>query len=186
VERDRNGDVELGIQMTRADMCHPVPLDEASAPSLAVFVRRWFLFRVESGGAPDYSTKGRSTMAAVTPKYRGTGEYFLVFDELVKCARHRGTVTYQEIAELIGFPVVGAHMGREVGHLVGEISEDQHGMGRPMLSAIVVGVDGLPGEGFFKLATSLGKFSGHGDEEQRRFWEQERSAVYELWRKKFS
>ena len=125
-------------------------------------------------------------MDFVTLKYRGTGEYFLVFNELVKGARYRGTVTYQEIAELIGLPIVGAYMGKEVGHLVGEISEDQHRCGRPMLSAIVVGVDGSPGEGFFKLATSLGKFSGHGEGEQQRFWEHERSAVYELWRRKFN
>ena len=125
-------------------------------------------------------------MDVVTVKYRGTGEYFLVFDELVKCARFRGTITYQEIAELTGLPIVGSYMGKEVGHLLGEISEAQHALGRPMLSAIAVGVDGLPGEGFFKLATTLGKFTGHGDEAQRHFWEQERSAVYELWRKKFS
>jgi len=29
----------------------------------------------------------------VTDKYRGTGEYFLVFDELFAAAKHRGTVT---------------------------------------------------------------------------------------------
>jgi hypothetical protein len=125
-------------------------------------------------------------MTMVVDKYRGTGEYFLVFNELVKGARYRGAVTYQEIAELIGLPIVGAHMGKEVGHLVGEISEDQHRCGRPMISAIVVGVDGLPDDGFFKLARSLGEFSGNGEEEQNRFWEQEKAAVYELWRKKFS
>jgi hypothetical protein len=125
-------------------------------------------------------------MENVTSKYRGTGEYFLVFSELVRAARYRGTVTYQEVAELIGLPIVGAYMGKEVGHVLGEISEDQHQHGRPMLSALAVGVDGLPGEGFFKLATSLGKFTGYGDTDHRRFWEQERSAVYEIWQKKFS
>jgi hypothetical protein len=125
-------------------------------------------------------------MNNVTSKYRGTGEYFLVFNELVRAARYRGTVTYQEVAELIGLPIVGSYMGKEVGHVLGEISEDQHQCGRPMLSAIAVGVDGLPGEGFFKLAITLGKFTGHGDTEQRRFWDRERSAVYELWQKKYS
>jgi hypothetical protein len=41
-------------------------------------------------------------------------------------------------------------------------------------------------DGFFKLARSLGRFSGNGDEEQNHFWNQEKAAVYELWRKKFS
>ena len=35
--------------------------------------------------------------------------------------------------------------------------------GRPMLSAIAVGVSGSPGDGFFGLAKTLGKFVGSGD-----------------------
>lgn len=61
-------------------------------------------------------------MSIVTDKYRGTGEYFLVFNELVKAAKYRGIVTYQELASLIGLPVVGAYMGSEIGHILGEIS----------------------------------------------------------------
>jgi hypothetical protein len=40
-------------------------------------------------------------MSVVTDKYRGIGEYFSVFNELVKAARHRGTATYQELADLV-------------------------------------------------------------------------------------
>jgi hypothetical protein len=119
----------------------------------------------------------------VADKYRCTGEYFLVFCELVKAARHRGTVTYQEVADVVGMPTVGAHMGKEVGHLCGEISEDEHKLGRPMLSAVVVGVDGTPGDGFFKLAEDLGKLAGGDD--RVRFWREEQSAVYKLWQRRF-
>jgi hypothetical protein len=59
-------------------------------------------------------------MAIQKDRYRGTGEFFLVFDELVRAARYRGTVTYQEIADLMGLPLTGSHMGTEVGHLVGK------------------------------------------------------------------
>ena len=94
-------------------------------------------------------------MAIVTDKYRGTGEYFLVFNELVAAAKYRGTVTYQELAGVVGLPIVGAYMGTEIGHILGEISEDEHELGRPMLSAVAVGVAGMPGDGFFCVCKEL-------------------------------
>lgn len=122
-------------------------------------------------------------MAIVTDKYRGSGEYFLVFNELVAAARHRGTVTYQELADLIGLPVSGSHMGSQLGHILGEISEDEHNLHRPMLSAVAVGVSGSPGPGFFDCARKLGKLT---NEDEQSFWEHEKNAVHEFWRKKFS
>jgi hypothetical protein len=95
----------------------------------------------------------------VPDKYRGSGQYFIVFEELVNAARYRGTVTYQELADLVGLPILGAHMGREIARMLGEISEDESTRGRPMLSAVAVGVDGSPGDGFFELAKTLGKLS---------------------------
>jgi len=126
-------------------------------------------------------------MGLVPEKYRGTGEYFLVFNALVQAARSRGTVTYQELADLIGFPIIGDYMGTELGHLLGEISEDQDHLKRPMLSTVAVKVDGLPGKGFFDLAKKLGKYSaGEDKKEQHRFWEAEANRVYDLWKRKFS
>ena len=48
-------------------------------------------------------------------------------------------------------------MGREVGHVLGEIVEDEVAADRPMLSAVAVGVSGLPGPGFYSLAQELGR-----------------------------
>ena len=117
-------------------------------------------------------------------KYRGTGEYFLVFNELANAARYRGTVTYQELCHLIGLPVQGSYMGMELGKILGAISEDQVKLGRPMLSAVAVGVSGEPGAGFFGLAKDLNRFTG-GSAQERSFWESERDAVYKSWSKKF-
>lgn len=72
---------------------------------------------------------------------------------------------------------------KEVGQMLGEISEDEVHAGRPMLSAVVVGVSGKPGPGFFGLAGDLGRLSDGGD--QQAFWEQERDAVYDAWRRPF-
>ncbi|HXZ14074.1 MAG TPA: hypothetical protein VEG64_16935 [Candidatus Sulfotelmatobacter sp.] len=119
-------------------------------------------------------------------QYQGTGEYFLVFNELVKAAQHRGTVTYQELAHLIGLPIIGDHMANELGQCLGAISRAQNDSRRPMLTAVAVTVNGLPGDGFFKLAKELNKYSGSEDREQRRvFWESEVRLVYDLWQRKF-
>jgi hypothetical protein len=56
-------------------------------------------------------------------RYRGTKEYFLILAELIQTARYRGTVTYQELADLVGLPLVGAFMGNELGGYLGTISK---------------------------------------------------------------
>jgi hypothetical protein len=76
----------------------------------------------------------------VSSKYRGTTDYVRVTTELVRAAEYRGLTTYQDVAVIMGLPLQGIHMGQEIGHLLGEISEDESLAGRPMLSAVVVGV----------------------------------------------
>ena len=122
-------------------------------------------------------------MSTVSDKYRGKPVYFLVYCELLTAARYRGTVTYQEIAQIMGLPLKGSYMGKEVGHLLGEIAEDEFGQGRPMLSAVAVGVSGKPGPGLFSLAREFGKLGGESNEEEGRFWEAERDACYLTWRR---
>lgn len=118
-------------------------------------------------------------------KYRGSKEYLLVYCELIRAARYRGLTAYQTIAEIMGLPLRGNYMGKEVGHVLGEISQDELDHGRPMLSALAVGVSGLPGSGFFSLARELGKLQERSKEAQRRFWEEEKAAVYKAWKREF-
>lgn len=101
--------------------------------------------------------------------------------ELVHAAQYRGVTTYQDIAVIMGLPLQGNHMSRETGRMLGEIAQDEFNAGRPMLSAVVVGVDGKPGPGFYNLARGLGRLSDEDD--QLVFWEQEREAVYNAWRR---
>jgi len=73
-------------------------------------------------------------------------------------------------------------MANEIGHITGEINEYEHRHGRPMLSAVVVTKDtGMPGGGFFVLASSLGKFNGDSEQEKRTFLESELEEVYNTW-----
>lgn len=120
-------------------------------------------------------------MTDVKPKYRGTVEYALVYSELITAARYRGTVTYQEIAKLIGLPLTGNYMGSELGKILGEISEDEVSHGRPMLSVIAVDVKGFPHKGFYTWAKELGRQTDQTDEQ---FLADEEKAVYETWKVK--
>ena len=115
--------------------------------------------------------------------YRGSKEYLLIYSELIRAAQHHGIVTYQELADLVGLPLQGNYMGKELGHYTGEISREESEHGRPMLSAIVVGSSGKPGGGFFGLAKELGKLTSDDPAEQNAFWEAEKRAVYETWKK---
>ena len=121
-------------------------------------------------------------MSVVKDKYRKTKEYHLVYSELINAARHRGTVTYQEIAKIIGLPLKGNYMGAEIGQLLGEISEDEFNNDRPMLSAIAVNTKGSPGSGFFELARSLEKLTDESKEGEKSFWADEKKAVYDTWK----
>jgi hypothetical protein len=112
-------------------------------------------------------------------EYRGSTTYLVVYAELIQAARYRGLTTYQKIAQLMGLPLSGSHMSRQVGQILGEISEDERNYGRPMLSAVAVGASGRPGSGFPVLARHFGLLAPNGDE--RAFWEQERQRVYEAW-----
>lgn len=118
-------------------------------------------------------------MTFVTNRYRGKKEYSLVYAELIAAARYRGTITYQEIAQILGLPLSGSNMGMEIGWILGEISDDEVSNGRPMLSAIAVNVQGAPGPGFYALARQLGKLQ---DDNEKAFWEEECHLVYETWK----
>lgn len=120
-------------------------------------------------------------MSAVSDEYRGSKEYLLVYCKLIRAAQDDETMTYGDIAPILGLPPSGNYMGVEIGKLLDEINEDEHGQGRPMLSALVVGTRGMPGDGFFKLARALGRLQENAKEAERHFWRQEKAAVYAAW-----
>jgi alkylated DNA nucleotide flippase Atl1 len=122
-------------------------------------------------------------MSQVKDKYRGTVEYHRVYSELIAAAEHRGTVTYQEIAQRMGLPLMGNHMQREVGQILGEISDDEHDRQRPMLSVVAVKNTGEPGPGFADLARQLGRLRDTSKEAEERFWIEEKGRVYEIWKR---
>jgi hypothetical protein len=74
-------------------------------------------------------------------------------DVLVAIARHHETTTYGKISTLRGLAVRDGELFRQLD----EISTDEHNNRCPLLSAVVVREDTeMPGDGFFRLARSLG------------------------------
>ncbi|GAA5531016.1 hypothetical protein [Herpetosiphon gulosus] len=115
------------------------------------------------------------------PKYAGSQVYLRVYSHLIATAERRERTTYGAIATLMGLPPSGNHMGREIGIMLGEISEAEHAQRRPMLSAIVVNTNGMPGPVFFVLAHELGRYQGTTKDDEARFWHAEEDAVYAAW-----
>ena len=113
--------------------------------------------------------------------YRGTTVYVHVLAELVRAAQYRGLTTYQDIAVIMGLPLSGSNMGRQIGQILGEIVEDEVSAARPMLSAICVSVNGRPGAGFYNFARDIGRMEETQSEDE--FWHQEREAVYAAWKR---
>lgn len=120
-------------------------------------------------------------MAIVPDKYRGTQTYSLVYCKLLNAARKKESVPYEEIGQIMDLDAQ-AGMAKEIGRLLGEINEDEHNNGRPLLSAVAVEpATRMPGDGFFQFAKELKKFDGETEEDKREFWREEIQRVYEMW-----
>jgi len=119
-------------------------------------------------------------------KYRGSKEYLLVYSHIITAAQFQGITTYQDLATIMGLPLEGNHMGKEIGLILEEISEDERSHGRPMLTALVINTTGKPGPGFFGLAQRWGLLSDETEEGKKRFWEKEKKAVYATWKKDYT
>ena len=87
-----------------------------------------------------------------------------IYEELKRVAARATTVTYSEIAPLADLDMEDPSHRDEIGQLLGEISEYEHGMNKPLLSVVVIHRDdNMPGPGFFKLAKRLRLYDGRDD-----------------------
>jgi len=116
-------------------------------------------------------------------EWENTKEYFIAYSIMINAAQHRGLATYQEIAQAVGLPTAGSFMAGRIGGLIGAISRNEVRLNRPMLSTIVVGVNGKPGEGFYNWARDLGVLKAGEDESA--FWKNERKKIYKEWKVRY-
>jgi hypothetical protein len=115
-------------------------------------------------------------------KYRGTKEYCRIFAKLIGAAESGQVMPYKEVGRILGIKSFGDHYAREVGRVLGEISEDEHRNGRPMLSAIAHNEAGSPGQGFYTCARDLGLLTSTDHKDELAFWEIEQRKVYQEWK----
>jgi hypothetical protein len=104
-----------------------------------------------------------------------------LYDALIAVACSlRPTVTYSDVALRCGLEV-RADIS-ELSRRLDEISRHEHNNGRPLLSVVVVHKDGdmMPGDGFFRLARSLGVQRTGVD--NMSFFSQELRRCQEHWR----
>lgn len=112
--------------------------------------------------------------------WKNTKEYFITYSILINAARHHGFATYQELAQATGYPTAGSYISGVFGRILGLISTNEVEQGRPMLSAIAVGISGYPSEGFFNLARELNVQKENQSNED--FWQEECDRIYEEWK----
>jgi len=90
-----------------------------------------------------------------------------VRERLTWVARHRGLVAYGELMR--DFHIA---RGKQIGQVLGEISESEHDQGRPFLSAIVVNKGTLiPSDGFWGVRGVSRSVP----------WEHYRDEVHQYW-----
>jgi hypothetical protein len=86
---------------------------------------------------------------------------------LIEVARHRGLIAYGELMRDFGIA-----RGRQIGEILGEISEYEHDHSRPFLSAIVVNKGTLRPSGGFWGVRGVSRDIP---------WERYRDEVHEYW-----
>lgn len=105
-----------------------------------------------------------------------------VYEYLKQVAREERTVTYTEIAQMVGLNMQSQLDRSELGEILGAISTHEHRQNRPLLSVVTVfSNEGIPSNDFFNLAKKLGKFSGSTEMEKITFFANELKAAYEYW-----
>jgi hypothetical protein len=99
-------------------------------------------------------------------------------DLMIARARVRGMISYSELTEKITAISLMPN-STALSAMLGEISTEEDGAGRGMLSVIVVHKVGdmEPGKGFYELAKHLGKPT----EDRMTFWIAELHRVHAQW-----
>lgn len=104
----------------------------------------------------------------------------VVYKKLCEVAARRATVTYQEVANLVGLDMANPAHRNEIAELLGVVSSYEHKHGRPLLSVVVVLADsGWPGQGFFDLGKACRRM--RADEDNLAFFARELRAVHDQW-----
>ncbi len=104
----------------------------------------------------------------------------LIYDRLVDVARAGKTISYCEVAGLLGLDVERPQDRAQLSRILDDISYRENAEGRPLLSAVVVLPEiGYPGKGFFLLAREL---EANTFSDERSFYYYELKRVHAYWK----
>ena len=97
---------------------------------------------------------------------------------LIEAARLRRMITYSDLVGQVNAVTFNA-FDQRLFAILGQISSEEHGEGRPLLSVLVVHKVGdmKPGDGFFELAAALGCDTS----DVLKAWIVEVQKVYQYW-----
>ena len=95
---------------------------------------------------------------------------------ILKHARPGRLCTYKMIAEALGVSWEQAHW--RLPSILGQVSEMEDCVGRPLLTAIVTSQKGICGDGFFQMA----RRNGHKFSDKAEFQRQEQQGVFDYWK----
>ena len=98
-------------------------------------------------------------------------------ERLIEVAKRKETIFYKEVGGIVDLH----HRDPNLHQILDDINRREHEARRPLLTAVVVHATGdrMPGKGFFKLATQLGRHRAADDRTLYWMWELER--VYTEW-----
>ncbi|MCI1648783.1 MAG: hypothetical protein LKI39_00975 [Bacteroides sp.] len=114
-----------------------------------------------------------------------TPEEERVRDILISVASARNMIYYTELCRKAALKLdmgIPADRGK-IGSILGNISSYEHELGHPLLSSVVVTVNGEQGDGFFKLAEGLGYGNWQKLKKGRRFEYDMMNKTHDFWAK---
>jgi len=102
-----------------------------------------------------------------------------LYDKLVEVAKAQKAITYAEVAPLLGLDMSQVEDRTAMSLALREVSEHEFDNDRPLLSAVVVHTNnGMPGDGFFSMASDFELFNRDLDD-MDRFFVEELTRVFE-------
>lgn len=111
-------------------------------------------------------------------------DHMLLKEALVEVARNRGTITYGEIAPLLGLNTRLSCDRTRLMRVLHSVCGGEKDCGMPLLGAVVVAkATGIPGKGFFAFSRELGFYadSDNTGEAAREYHRQELRRVHDAW-----
>jgi len=104
----------------------------------------------------------------------------IIYDKLKEVARAQDSIYYQQVGNLVGLDMHDPGDRVVIAQLLDDINrEEVTEYQRPMLSAVVVRKeDFIPGQGFFKCAQKLGRYTVGLELD---FYCEELQRVYDAW-----